>query len=815
MPVELPFGTRSYFPQLNPNDETPLFAPQLVADNAGFIHAFWLGEDAEILHSSVPAGSFADFNSWELPVILGQNVVKFEVLVGENGRLNLAYITNIDTPDASAGLYYRRSDDGTETWSEPVQLYQSSYFRLLTPDNAHLMISQDSSDLYISWDNRPRERVYLIHSQNGGSVWGPAEEIDRRQENDNSDNISPRNILVANNDGIVHLTWQAGHEGVVCTQIHQWSNDEGATWQTSINYLDTIQNCPSNVQFLNSDAGLFLMVATPEVKNLLLWAESQWSDPLLQPELTTSIDEEVFRSVNYTCGQTLSVTGDRLLAVSCGQGAGQDIWFTSRSLTSLVESTQATNIWSAAAELDAEAVSISSPSLLADGENDLHLFWTQVNESEIGSAIYYSIWDGLNWSRSINILTSPNGEAFQPSVALSPFGNFLAVWSDGTVGEIYFSRVGTGQALISSAWSDPIPLPTVRSAASAPSITVDKDGNFHVVYAIPLNENRGIYIVNSEDRGATWSDPTLVFDAVASEWDMVDQPKLYLAEDGSRHLLFLRQPLTGGIRNGALLYYSRSQNGEIGWSEPEQVHSPSQQTASIVWQQIVGQGERVVHRSWQEQMNGRTGLWHQISIDNGLTWNQPARLHEVDNPGSAQMTIDMSGQAYMVSAQTELNINDNLYGVLEQWVWQGDHWQIEEGLELPGLPVLRASNLASAATGDGRLAVVYTGQSEDEIVPELLSFTNRALPVSDVAPTPLPTLTPTPEPTGTPTPIATPEPTPEIVFPVDSGSGPPTIPILGTLSGNNILIVGAILAIIPVGLVIVLVLLRRARSNPY
>jgi hypothetical protein len=296
---------------------------------------------------------------------------------------------------------------------------------------------------------------------------------------------------------------------------------------------------------------------------------------------------------------------------------------------------------------------------------------------------------------------------------------------------------------------------------------------------------------------------------------MVDQPKMYQMEDGSRHLLFLRYPLANGSPDGGLLYYAYSPNDETGWSEPEQVHSPSQQAASIVWHQIVGQGERVLHRSWQEQVNERTSLWHQISIDNGLTWNQPIRLDEIANPGAAQMAIDISGQAHIIYAQTDRNTNGNLYGILEHWDWQGDRWQIVENLELSSLPVLRTNSLAADVTGDGSLAVVYTGQSGDEVVPEILLFTSRALPGIDVIPTALPTLTPTPEPTGTPTLTATPEPTPEIVFPVEAGGGSVSLPILGALSGNRIIIFGVILAVIPVGLVMVLVLIRRARSNRY
>ncbi|NIT56165.1 MAG: hypothetical protein GWN00_07985, partial [Aliifodinibius sp.] len=256
-----------------------MFAPQLVADSAGFIHAFWLGEESELFQSFVPTEGFADFGSWIVPRSLGQDVVKFEVLTGTNGQLHLAYITNTDTPEAPAGLYYRRSIDSGETWSEPAELYQSPYFRLLTSDNAHLNMSLDISDLYISWDNRPRERVFLIHSQNNGTTWGTPVEIDRRQEDDSSEDVSPRNILVANYNSQLHVTWQAGHKGNNCNQIHQWSEDEGATWQTDPNFWNEFQGCPNSVEFLPGDAGLFMLTNVADVKYLYVWSESEWYEP--------------------------------------------------------------------------------------------------------------------------------------------------------------------------------------------------------------------------------------------------------------------------------------------------------------------------------------------------------------------------------------------------------------------------------------------------------------------------------------------------------------------------------------------------------
>lgn len=813
--VELPFGTRAGFPDLSEDDPTPLFTPKLVADASGLIHAFWLGDAGELVYSRVQAETFTDFTTWTPRQILAADVVGTAVMVGVNGRFHLTYITTVNRPESPAGLYYRQSDDGGNSWSEPVQLYQSSYFRLLTPDNVQLQMSQDAQIIYVGWDERPRERVFLVRSVDDGANWEMANEIDRRQEGDSLESVGPSNLQIGTQGGQVHLTWQAGHEGISCVQYHQWSGDGGSTWQTSEPLLTAFTICPESTQFLASATNLFLLAQVDANTYLLVWDGDKWLAPQLQPELTDFIDADVFRQVDYTCGQTAFVDGEQLFVLSCGAGMGQDIWLITRSLTTLVEAVRMTPVWSTPAPLPGEAQLILSPALVADQENYLHMFWRQAEATAQSitneNTFYYARWNGIDWTRPTGVLSSPHGEADYLSLAIDHSDNLLAAWSSGTTGEIYFSRVTADQALIASAWSSPVSLPVPRMAAAAPSLVVEANGMIHVAYTLPFNEDRGVYIVTSEDGGSSWSEPNQVFDGVEAGWESLDQPKLTVTDEAKWHLLWLRRPLG---KAQATLYYAYSHDKGQSWSEPEQVHSTSQQTASVIWYQIVGVGDRTIHRSWQEQGNGRSSLWHQQSLDNGLSWSSANRLFEGTAVASAQMTLDIIGEVYLIAAvQASEAVNGSDVPTLQQWLWQDERWQPEQVLDLRSLPAMRTDLLAATTTGDGRLAVAYVAQAEDEASPELLFFTNRTLALPEVTATPLPTLTPTPSPTSTAMPTSTPEPTAAVEFPTQATSDGFSLPFIGTVSGNGIVIVGAMLAIIPVGLVTVLVLVLRTRSN--
>jgi hypothetical protein len=128
-------------------------------------------------------------------------------------------------------------------------------------------------------------------------------------------------------------------------------------------------------------------------------------------------------------------------------------------------------------------------------------------------------------------------------------------WSGGTQGEIYYTRALADQAGSASGW---LPAKQVSdSAASWPQIAQDYSGRIFILYAVPLNEGRGLYLAYSEDGGENWSAPTLVFDAAAAGWEMVDHPTLAVDLSGALHAAWTQGNLAAArLTQG--IYYSRT-----------------------------------------------------------------------------------------------------------------------------------------------------------------------------------------------------------------------------------------------------------------
>jgi hypothetical protein len=95
------------------------------------------------------------------------------------------------------------------------------------------------------------------------------------------------------------------------------------------------------------------------------------------------------------------------------------------------------------------------------------------------------------------------------------------------------AQVKVGEAASAGGWSTPASLSEAGSSGSWPQIGADAAGNLYALYAVPLNEGRGIYFARSEDGGATWSESRQVFDAAAQGWAMVDHPVLLVLPEGT------------------------------------------------------------------------------------------------------------------------------------------------------------------------------------------------------------------------------------------------------------------------------------------
>lgn len=780
----------------------------LVADNDGNLLIFWLDDDINLYWSRAAAGEAGGGLSWSGPQMIAREVVAIDVSTDSAGNIHLAYVQSADEEGAPAGVYYRRNEPNRSDWSTPTMLYQSPYLRSLSPQEAHVQIDtaevSGGQRVYVAWDNPSRERVFVTRSLDGGETWGAPEEVDSPV--DGTVAGGPYGITVGADGLNVLLVWRTQQSGPNCIQYSQWSFDGGDTWEERQQLLENLPGCAQENQILtNGGSYIYLLTILSDQAYMLAWDGLKWSAPQLQNTLTSFIDPDTFRPIRMGCRQAVLLADNTLHVVGCDRGDGGDIWSTSRALNNTADWFTNAPVWSAPRTVAESTLPIRRPVLEADTEGRIHAVWGQPASglpSGPATALYYARYEDGQWSTPQVVQSATEGVVEAPALAVDRMARLLVVWSGGESGEIYFSYVDQARGAIASAWSQPVQLPAPRRAGSSPDILVTPEGAIYVAYALPLNEGRGIYLIHSEDGGETWSAPSLVFDAAAAEWAMVDNPRIAYTSNGHLHVLWTRRSLTVDA-GGMGLYYARSADGGATWSQAEVITDKP-----VFWSHLAGLGDRTVHRLWQEMSNGQVNLWHEVSLDSGVNWNRisPVSIFG-ETVGPPALTQDLAGRLHLLQV---LKRGLGLYS-LQHWIWDGQSWGSAQSLEVMNGALSRIGGLAAAVSPSGQFAVVYGAEvleADGGNVNQALFFANRPLELPAGAPTPLPPLTRTPAlvPTKTPTPAASP--TPPVVLPENGGQ---TGLSLGEDPSNNVWL-GSLIGPIAAGLIVLVVFVVTLRG---
>jgi hypothetical protein len=307
------------------------------------------------------------------------------------------------------------------------------------------------------------------------------------------------------------------------------SKDNGVTWSEPISVFHDMAGCPNENQlFTWKEGNIILESIIQDQVYLIAWDGNEWSDPQLQEQFLNFIDPTRMRSVTLDCRQAVLNNEERLYMIGCEAEGDGDIWLLSQEMGVITDWFPPPTNWTSPVQITSSPDNISNLLLSTDNEGLFHAMWLQKQDSEVvGSVdlVYYSRFENESWSSPVSILTSPDGtDITNLSLTIDQNDRLLIVWTAGETGNIYFSWAGKSRAFDPSEWNVPISLPVSQPYASSPVIIADKIGRISVAYAIPINDERGIYVTQSFDDGDTWSDPTIVFNAALENWDMLTIP---------------------------------------------------------------------------------------------------------------------------------------------------------------------------------------------------------------------------------------------------------------------------------------------------
>jgi len=221
-----------------PNDIVPpsadIIRNAIAADQSGNLHMLFGGSAVSVLSTSyqkAPAGKARSASSWSTSHRLSQGVSYMgDIAVDSKGVIHVIFddtqCAGVTKAEACyTDIFYRRSTDGGQTWSYPINL-----FRSLATGSSRAQLEIDSNDtLYVTWDegwDRISGKGVPIYggftfSTDRGETWAPVASVSYPE----STNLQ----LTVGSDGSggVMLVWRATSRDEI---FYQWSSDGGNSW---------------------------------------------------------------------------------------------------------------------------------------------------------------------------------------------------------------------------------------------------------------------------------------------------------------------------------------------------------------------------------------------------------------------------------------------------------------------------------------------------------------------------------------------------------------------------------------------------------
>ena len=159
--------------------------PFIIEDKVGRVHVFWYGDEDKdtksppLLYSQMLVGS----TIWSPAQNIAESAIAFDVSTPPSGELTLSYIRGLNSAIAPSGVYFKRLPATGLIWSTPVPIYESIYYRLITPEDAWLRSADTGKGFsHLVWlDPRQKTPLYSF-SLDGGLTWSMAETLSDANE---------------------------------------------------------------------------------------------------------------------------------------------------------------------------------------------------------------------------------------------------------------------------------------------------------------------------------------------------------------------------------------------------------------------------------------------------------------------------------------------------------------------------------------------------------------------------------------------------------------------------------------------------------
>lgn len=260
-------------------------------DQHGLLHLIWSeGNNGPVYYSNAPAHDALTAQQWLSPYRI--DIPAYRVRLGVDSK-NWLHILYSNFYGDEPGVYYIRSEDGGETWTNSTWLDPD------IPSNQaplDLQLGLDTAGgLHAAWNylnlDGGVDALRYANSKDSGDSWIYPIEIDEPDEASSELRAAKPGLIVQ--DQIVHIIW-AGTEDT--NREHRFSTDAGQTWSVPIRIFGGLQgeaigdglaiDAASRVHFIGQ-------IRWPQGLYHAYWDQNHWSVPSLAYLIAKGAKDEI------------------------------------------------------------------------------------------------------------------------------------------------------------------------------------------------------------------------------------------------------------------------------------------------------------------------------------------------------------------------------------------------------------------------------------------------------------------------------------------------------------------------------------------
>jgi hypothetical protein len=444
------------------------------------------------------------------------------------------------------------------------------------------------------------------------------------------------------------------------------------------------------------------------------------------------------------------------------------------ALSNLTVAAQSPDPWAPRERIPGSHNEAETPYLVADQNHTVYAFHSQpVGEDESVQAIIYSQWTlEQGWTDPVDIMLPPfGGTALIKGAFLDQSGmiHIIFIGGDKLSTHVYYSNAPAVSAGQARAWSKPA-LVGENVFVETAALAGDGQGNLFVLYG-SNSDGIGLYYVNSQDEGNSWSTSLPIF-LTYEETLFAYAVQLHLDQQQQLHAAWSVNNTNG---SGQAIYHAKLDADHVTWSDPLLLTAVAQPDKRL-------EGETIGRIGWPAittTPNNELMVIYivcdpcerrmRLSHDGGQTWTEPIQpFPSRGEYGWADFGMDSKNVLHIV-------LGDREHG-LDLWhgVWQNGNWQeLEPVVPLSDNQIQEGPQKFHPTTprviiSQGNIILATWKTDSGSEIPNGTWYSFKPLDAPELPvvalPTPLPPIaTSTPEPTATSS-IPKSTPSPDVVF---------------------------------------------------